>query len=157
MHAENLRFRGVSATTALSNQSSSKHSFSHGSKTCDKSFFFAFIHALFRTIFSFMGQRVKKTYVAMRAVILRCAFFTHCFVIAFTPAVLCFVCAARNMFKFHPALNTVCYYLLPRIKRHTLTATKQSRGFTIFSNNKHCLALGTNFFVPDSGACNATH
>jgi len=157
MHAKNLRLRSVSATTALNNQFSSKHSFSNGSKTCNKSFFFAFIYALFGAIFSVVRQRTQKTYAAMRAVILRLTFFMLCFVIAFTPTILCFARAARNMVKHHSALDTICYYLLPRIKCHTPTATKQSGVFAVFSNNKYCLAVGTNFFVPNTGARNATH
>ena len=157
MHPKNLRLSSVSAAIALSNQSSSKHSFSNRSKNGSKVFFFAFIYALFGAIFSVVRQRTQKTYAAVRAVILRLTFFTLCFVIAFTPTILCFVRAARNMVKYYSALDTICYYLLPRIKRHTPTATKQSGVFAVFSNDKYCLAVGTNFFVPDSGARNATH
>jgi hypothetical protein len=47
--------------------------------------------------------------------------------------------------------------LLSGVKCHTLAATKQSTGFAVFRHSKHCLAMLTNFFIPNAGACNATH
>ena len=157
MYAKNFRLCVISALIALQNQISFQHSFSNSCKNWVKNFFCRFSYTCFRTIFSVLGQRAQKAHAAMTAMILSFTFFSHSFVIAFRPTILCFVCSARNMAKFRPAFSTIRYCLLSGVKCHTLAVTKQSTGFAIFRHSKHCLTMFTNFFIPNAGACNATH
>lgn len=157
MHAKNFSFSIVPTSVASRDQASFKHCFSDGRKNKLKNFFRRFSYACFRTIFPLLRQRPQKAYTAMLALVFRLTFFSHSFVIAFRPTILCFVCSARNMAKFQPAFSTIRYCLLSSIKCHTLAATKQSTGFAIFRHSKHCLTMFANFFIPNAGACNATH
>ena len=157
MHTKNFRFSVISASTTLQNQASSPHGFSNGGENWVKRFFCRFSHAFFRTILSFVRQSPEKFNAAMQAMVLRFAFFAHCFVIARRLTIFGFVDPARNVCKLSATFSAISFYLNSRMKRHARPAAKQSGIFSVIGYSKYRFTMDAGFFMPNTGTFYATH
>lgn len=157
MDAKNVRRSVVSAPNASSKHVSFDHVFPHGGKVRTPHFFDRFVDTSPRAIFAFVRWRSQKSTAAMLACVRHGAFFVHGLVVAFRRAILGFVCAAGDVCKRGAAFLASAGNLHPAKKCETLATTEHCGVFAVLGNRKDTPALPACFFVPNSGACRATH
>ena len=157
VHTQNFWLRIVAAPFTNRQQISFHHAFSDCSKIWTPNFLCCFIYASARTIFSFVRRRIQKFATAMQTGVLYSAFAAHCFMKAFSRAILSFVGAASNVGKNCVALRTICGNFNPCVQSHTFSAAILRSILSILRHRKISFTMQTLFFVPHSGASHATH
>ena len=157
MHTKNFRFLVIPTLFAFYQQPAFFHLFANRCECRFPSIFRRFINASYRTVFSFMRWSVQKLFMAMLTSIFYGAFLIHGFMIALRAAIFSFICPTSYMRKFASTFLTDCGKLLPRIQRHTASATIESRIFSIVCHSKRNLTVFARFGYSFTGSSHAAH
>lgn len=141
MNAKNICVGIKSASIALLDHISGKHSFSYASKGCFPRYFVSLLHALFRTILSICTKSSFKLFFAMMTFINCLSFIFLSLIITLSTTIFCLVGSTRNMFKSLFAHLTVCSMLYSRRKSCTFFTAVFYSIFSIVLHIKRVCAL----------------